>query len=266
MNKTILWILAIALVAGLAVVLMIPRETPLTTETMVTGLPDETAPSAPAETVPQPTPELPPEPAEMPQTASATAPTETQTASTGTGEQAAVTETQPVDAGPVETTSDSIDGRVDAGEYSGNVEAGGVQMYWANDADILRVALVSPGTGYVAVGFDPDRGMDGANFILGAVTDGATVSRDDVGTSAFTHAADTSRGGTDDLVAARAAEREGSTTFEFAIPLDSGDPQDRPLSPGATYTVLLSYQSASDRFETKHTQRGSAEITLDPAS
>jgi hypothetical protein len=158
----------------------------------------------------------------------------------------------------------AIDGVIYAGEYAHRTEANGFEIHWSNDARTLRVGLISPGMGYVAIGLDPVNRMEGANFILGAVTDGRVTVRDDFGTGPVAHSADTERGGTNDILDAAGCEANGKTYLEFAIPLDSGDPMDKPLSPGGTYKVLIAYHETDDDFGAWHSRRGSGSITLDP--
>jgi len=66
----------------------------------------------------------------------------------------------------------AIDGVIYAGEYAHNTEANGFEIHGANDARTLRVGLISPGTGYVAIGFDPLNRMEGVHFIFRAVAAG----------------------------------------------------------------------------------------------
>ena len=157
----------------------------------------------------------------------------------------------------------SIDGAIGAAEYTHSTEIAGVEVHWANDATYLRVGLVAPGTGFVAIGFDPVRQMEGANFILGYVTDGEGYFRDDFGIEATAHMADVDRGGTNNIVSSAGAEWTDRTILEFIIPLDSGDEMDKPLVPGGTYTVLLAYHDLQDGFTTRHSRRGSGQIQLD---
>ena len=157
----------------------------------------------------------------------------------------------------------SIDGAIGAAEYLHSTEIAGVEVHWANDATYLRVGLVAPGTGFVAIGFDPVRQMEGANFILGYVTDGEGYFRDDFGIEATAHMADVDRGGTNNIVSSAGAEWTDRTILEFIIPLDSGDEMDKPLVPGGTYTVLLAYHDLQDGFTTRHSRRGSGQIQLD---
>ncbi len=157
----------------------------------------------------------------------------------------------------------SIDGAIGETEYAHSTEIAGVEVYWTNDATYLRVGLVAPGTGYVAIGFDPVRQMEGANFILGYVEDGKGYFRDDFGTEPTAHMADVDRGGVDNIVSSAGAEWTDRTILEFIIPLDSGDGMDKPLVPGGTYTVLLAYHDLQDGFTARHSRRGSGQIQLD---
>jgi hypothetical protein len=157
----------------------------------------------------------------------------------------------------------AIDGVIYAGEYAHSTEAAGFEIDWSNDAQTLRVGLISPGTGYLAIGFDPVYRMEGANFILGAVVDGKTVVRDDFGTGPVEHSPDTANGGTNDILEAAGCEANGRTYLEFVIPLDSADPMDKPLVPGNTYMVIIAYHETNDDFSAWHSRRGSGTIALD---
>lgn len=156
----------------------------------------------------------------------------------------------------------SVDGVVKPGEYASKADIDGVEVNWQTEKNALRVAVISPGSGWVSIGFDPVTMMDKANIILGAVVNNAIVARDDVGTGLFSHAPDTSVGGTDSLLAAAGREVDGKTVFEFAIPLNSGDTADRPLSVGQTVKVIVAYQATSDDFSERHSRRGSGEIVI----
>jgi hypothetical protein len=166
---------------------------------------------------------------------------------------------------PVETVPSTpiVDGIIHTGEYPHAMEAGGFRVYWTNDANVLRIGLFSPGAGYVAIGLDPDRRMQGANFIIGTVRNGRADIRDDYGIASLTHGSDIDNGGTNDILAFAGRELSGQTTLEFIIPLDSGDRFDKPLEPGGTYNVLVAFHNTSDSFSSRHSQRGSGVIRLD---
>jgi hypothetical protein len=166
---------------------------------------------------------------------------------------------------PVAVVPVAIDGVVFPGEYAHGTDAGGFEVHWSNDINYLRVGLVSPGTGYVAIGFDPDHRMKGADFIIAAVEDGRLLIRDDYGDGSVRHTADTLLGGTDDVIEAAGTERNGGTTVEFVIPLTTRDEYDKTLVPGRTYHILVAYHNTSDSFAARHSRRGSGTMRLDPA-
>lgn len=173
--------------------------------------------------------------------------------------------TEPVIEEPatVAATGYSIDGTIVSGEYAHEMTIAGVDVYWTNDAYRLRMGLVSPGTGFVAIGFDPDRQMEGANFIIASMHEGELTIRDDYGHETTSHMEDTARGGEDNILAAAGNQWPDQTVVEFIIPLDSGDAMDKPLIPGHQYTVLVSYHSMFDDFSNPHTRRGSGTLQLD---
>ncbi|MBC7220980.1 hypothetical protein H5T55_05865 [Candidatus Bipolaricaulota bacterium] len=124
---------------------------------------------------------------------------------------------------------------------------------------VLFTALHSPGTGWVSAGFDPVNRMQGANYILAAVTPGGLVIEDHFGTGTTSHRRD----GREDILRAAGTASGGQTVVEFAVPLDSNDPEDKLLIPGRTYTVLLAYHRSSTSFTALHTARGSVEMKLE---
>jgi hypothetical protein len=158
----------------------------------------------------------------------------------------------------------AVDGVIYADEYAHITSAGGFEICWSNDDTYLRVGLVSPGTGYLAIGFDPEERMRGANIIIAAVTGGRLTIRDDYANGPVQHTADTALGGTNDIVAAAGIEQNGKTYLEFVIPLDSGDPMDKRLVPGETYDILIAFHETSDDFNTWHSRRGTGSLQLDP--
>jgi len=158
-----------------------------------------------------------------------------------------------------------VDGTITEGEYPHKTTVVGVDVYWRNNAEQLRVGLVSPGTGYVAIGFDPEVQMQGANMIIGFMQEGELHIRDDYGTQTIAHTQDTNRGGSDNILASAGSEWPDQTVIEFIIPLDSGDAYDKPLVAGNTYPILVSYHDLRDGFSARHSGRGAGEITLDAA-
>ena len=155
----------------------------------------------------------------------------------------------------------AVDGTIGPGEYPQEVRdpRSGVTLFWRNGLVVLFAALRSPGTGWVAAGFDPVNRMQGANYITAAVTPGGLLIEDHFGTGPTSHRRDARN----DILRAAGTVSDGQTLVEFVIPLDSGDPEDKPLLPGRTYTVLLAYHRSSTSFTVIHTARGAVQMKLE---
>ena len=134
-----------------------------------------------------------------------------------------------------------------------------IVLFWQNDVSTLYVGLVGPGTGWVAVGFGAKSHMQGANIVIGAVTDGTLTLEDEFGSGPFSHRGDK----VSSLLQRGGSEVDGKTIIEFALPLATGEADDVALSPGQTVTVLLAFHSTSDSLTAKHTGRSTVTIILD---
>ena len=139
----------------------------------------------------------------------------------------------------------------------------GVDVQWRVNDDQITVQMSAPTTGWVAVGFDPARMMAEANMIIGYVENGTLTIADDYGTAATAHGRDTENGGTDDIISAEGRETEEGAQITFTIPLDSGDPTDKPLTPGNSYKVIVAYgPDRSNNLDAYHEARGSFTMEL----
>ncbi len=150
-------------------------------------------------------------------------------------------------------------------EYSrATVEDLSFDFQWKVDGDVLHVQMAAPTTGWISVGFDPEKMMGGADIIIGYVSDGTVFLSDDFGSGNVKHEKDISLGGEDNILSMEGEEIEGATRIRFSIPLDSGDSYDKPLVPGNEYKVIVAYgPDGSDDFGTYHSRtRGSFDITL----
>ncbi len=129
----------------------------------------------------------------------------------------------------------------------------GFTLGWLAGDSILQMELTGPTTGWVAAGLDPSFMMQDADFIIGYVAGSTAFARDDWGNAPTSHRADTLMGGTDDILTLGGSEAAGATTIAFSIPMDSGDPYDKALERGASYTVILARgPDAADDFSTQH--------------
>lgn len=131
------------------------------------------------------------------------------------------------------------------------------------EATHLEGILNGETTGWIAVGFNPTSVMRNANIIIGYVSGGTGFVRDDWGTSNTSHAADTSMGGTSDVLLISSSELDGITSLHFNIPLDSGDQYDGALQIGSSYPIILARgANNADNYTGMHAAAGYAEIHL----
>ncbi|MBD3370896.1 hypothetical protein GF402_11125 [Candidatus Fermentibacteria bacterium] len=142
-----------------------------------------------------------------------------------------------------------------------------VTFEWMVDDSLaeLNSRITAPTSGWVAVGFDPTSFMSEANLIIGYVSAGSTSIRDDFGTGQTSHDADTTLGGTHDIVLVKGSEGSDpiQTQIEFRIPMDSGDDYDKALVEGTTYAVIFAYGSnGADDFSSGHVYAESVSLEI----
>lgn len=159
------------------------------------------------------------------------------------------------------TGGPDADGLIFAREYRHQLfePTTGISLFWQNDDTTLYVGLISPGTGWAAVGFGKRTDMTGANILIGCVRNGVVTIEDHHGVSRREHRKDRECS----LLAVGGTELAGETTLEFAIPLASGDPEDVDLAPGGTINVILARNETKDGLFALHTCCGETWIPLD---
>lgn len=157
-----------------------------------------------------------------------------------------------------------IDGTAGPDEYPFSYEdkKTGIVMHWFNDPRDLYICLESPSAGWTAIGFDPDFVKKNANIILFAMEGENIIVRDDFGISSYKHASDQDLGGSSDIIRHAGKKTGNGTTYEFIVPLNSGDEFDKLLEPGKTYKIILAVNLEDKNFNIKHTAAGSTSITL----
>ncbi len=149
-----------------------------------------------------------------------------------------------------------------AAEYDHEVKAKDMDFAWKVNGENLHIKISAPTTGWVGIGFNPVKMMEGANYILGYVKDGKVELRDDYGDSQRNHKEDERLGGKTDLTVVGGEEKGKSTTLEFTIPLNSGDKYDTVIDPNGDTVVLLAYGGKRDSFRSKHKYRETLNINL----
>jgi hypothetical protein len=147
--------------------------------------------------------------------------------------------------------------------YSRGFALRDMRFLWTLNEDSLDVKLVAKTTGWVGIGFNPDEpeNMKAASFIIGFVRGGKAEAADHYGTELKKHKDDEQIGGKSDFSNFSGSEENGQTELSFTVPLDSGDPMDKPISAQGDNTILLAY-GKSDRIVLKHKFRSILKVNL----
>jgi len=139
------------------------------------------------------------------------------------------------------------------------VQVGDILFSWRIENGYLEGELKSPGKGWVAVGFNPENLMQGADFVIGYVEDGNVYIRDDYGSWYTSHDSDISMNGSEDIEVLGGGEDESGTTIQFRKPLSSEDVNDHTFAIGEEIPVIFAY-SNEDSFTGMHLKKGKAKI------
>jgi hypothetical protein len=153
----------------------------------------------------------------------------------------------------------TIDGRIDAGEYVFKSEFDGGEhiLYWRIQGDTVVFAIEGKTSGWVALGIDPEEVMDKADMIFGWVTESGEAKIVDAYSTGQIgpHPPDTELGGSADVLEFGGTERDGVTTIEFSRPLSTDDSYDKDVPEEGTLKVIWAYGD-SDDFEEYHAAAG----------
>jgi len=142
------------------------------------------------------------------------------------------------------------DGTIAPGEYATTKDYGGMTLAYGLSADgqIVYLALAAPTSGWVAIG-QGSTTMNTARIVMAFVADGKATISQQTGRG-HGHTADT----TGFATASAAAEKDGATTLEIALPAHIA------LS-GGKAKLILAYGRRDD-LTSMHAKRASAEIEL----
>ena len=149
-----------------------------------------------------------------------------------------------------------------AAQYAHHVSQKGMDFDWTVNGENLDIQIRAKTQGWVGIGFNPTHDMADANIVIGYVKDGKPEVRDDFGISRTQHKPDNKIGGKDDVKNVSGTEENGVTTLSFTIPINSGDPKDRPIDVNGDTTVIMAHGPDRDSFSTKHSQRVMFDVNL----
>ena len=156
-----------------------------------------------------------------------------------------------------------LSGNLQAAEYKHSLTIDKMTFDWSVVGENLAIKLSAPTTGWVAIGFHPTDMMKDANIIIGFVKDGKVEIFDDFGTQPTQHGPDTKRDGQENVTVVGGSETGNTTTLEFTIPLNSGDPNDGVIQPKADTVIMLAYGPDRDSTKLKHQFAKTLTVNLD---
>jgi hypothetical protein len=147
-------------------------------------------------------------------------------------------------------------------DYDHKITAGNVEFEWKLAGDTIQIRLSAKTDGWVGIGFNPTTRMKDANFIIGYVKGGKVTVTDHYGSTERQHQKDSKGGGERHVENVSGKEENGATEISFTIPVDSGEPKDRPIWIDRENTILLAYGAGRDSFRTKHVFRTVLKVNL----
>ncbi|MCP4672702.1 MAG: DOMON domain-containing protein [Desulfobacula sp.] len=148
-------------------------------------------------------------------------------------------------------------------EYQHTLKAKDMVFSWAIDNDQIHVELSAKTTGWVGIGFNPEKSMLDANIIIGAVKKGRVKIEDHFGNRKKGHTSDTKKGGTNHVKNPAGTEADGITTISFTFPLNSGEKQfDASIKADGTDLIMLAYGAGRDSFNSRHPFKAVYRINL----
>jgi hypothetical protein len=156
----------------------------------------------------------------------------------------------------------ALTGRSDAADYDHIIRLSDISFEWRLDAEFIHIRLAARASGWIAIGFNTDGWMQGADLIIGYVKNGKAEVQDHFGIRGVQHIADKRNGGRDDITQAGGKEAGGLTTIWFTIPLDSGDENDHRIDTEGMTSVLLAFGPGRDDFTSRHRYRNVLQVHL----
>lgn len=145
-----------------------------------------------------------------------------------------------------------IDGVVSEGEYAHmyHDELIGMMLRWQAVDDVMYIAMVAPGTGWVGLNFMPNDGTIHGDTVIGYVDveTQETFMSDQVapGDAHFPHFDDRQHGGETSFIEIAGSERDGVTIIEFTRALITGEPTDAPFMDMGLMTMISFHPTADD--------------------
>ncbi len=151
--------------------------------------------------------------------------------------------------------SGMIDGLVYTNHLISDIE---MEFFWefSKEEQELYIILESPGSGWMAVGFDPTNMMADADIIIAGFVNETFTLEEHYGVAITSHSKID-----ETYIKISTGERSDDLSrIELVIPL--GEDSRYDLRQGEVHTIMLSYHNSSDNFFQRHTQRTKIEVEL----
>ncbi len=149
-----------------------------------------------------------------------------------------------------------------AAEYQHHLKIKDMDFSWNLKESTMDIMISAKTTGWVGIGFNPEKAMLGANIILGYVKKGKVKIEDHFGHQKRAHQSDKKQGGKDHIANPEGSEENGVTTLSFTIPLDSGDQFDPPINSDGKNILIFAYGGKRDSLKSRHGFRTTWEVNL----
>jgi hypothetical protein len=158
----------------------------------------------------------------------------------------------------------TLDGVIETGEYDFTASFGGgkFKLHWKLENNTINMAMEGKTTGWVAIGFDPENRMKGADMVFGWVTSAGDATAVDAYATGPTgpHPKDTDQGGTSDILCFGGMESGGKTIIEFKRLLITNDTKRDKTIPTSGELTIIWALGPNDDFDSQHSERGAGKI------
>ncbi|MGC8616332.1 MAG: DOMON domain-containing protein [Desulfurella sp.] len=121
-----------------------------------------------------------------------------------------------------------------------------INVFWKINKNKIHFALVSPGKGWVGIGFNPKGPvMNGADIFMGFVKNGKTYINEEYANTPYSHEPITQAGGKDCILSYKGESTPDGTILTFERNLKSCGLHDKTIS-NKDMTVMLAYSNGKN--------------------
>ena len=121
-----------------------------------------------------------------------------------------------------------------------------MEFAWRHEADRLHGTLSAPGNGWLAVGFNDARRLDGTRFVIAAVADAPPRAEVHIALPPDHRTVEALTGSPSGLANLAGRFENGRSVLSFSLPHRTADRYARDLSPGRSTHLMLAWSHAPD--------------------